>query len=62
MIEGMEVIFVSEKELNKKELEQVAEQDFQNKFNSVTGKVKPENQNQQHNVKKEGIAPINQKR
>jgi len=25
------------------------------KFNSVTQKVKPENQNQHHNVKKEGV-------
>ena len=27
----------------------------QEKFNSVTQKVKPENQNQYHNVKKEGM-------
>lgn len=33
-----------------------------NEFNNVTQKVKPENQNQTHNVRKEGIAPINQKR
>lgn len=32
------------------------------KFNSITGKSKTENQNQTHNVRKEGIAPINQKR
>lgn len=25
------------------------------KFNSITEKVKPENQNQRHNVKKEGV-------
>ena len=31
-------------------------------FNSITQKVKVENQNQTHNVKKEGIQPINQKR
>lgn len=33
-----------------------------NRFNSVTQKVKPENQNQTHNVRKEGIQPVNQKR
>ena len=32
------------------------------KFNSITGKSKTENQNQTHNVRKEGITPINQKR
>lgn len=32
------------------------------KFNNVTQKNKVENQNQTHNVRKEGIAPINQKR
>ena len=31
-------------------------------FNSITEKGKPENQNQTHNVRKEGIAPVNQKR
>ena len=31
-------------------------------FNSITQKVKVENQNQTHNVRQEGIAPINQKR
>lgn len=43
----------SEKEQQKKN---------QNKFNSVTNKKEVENQNQTHNSKKEGIAPINQKR
>ena len=33
-----------------------------NQFNRVTQKVKPENQNQTHNVRKEGIQPVNQKR
>ena len=32
------------------------------KFNSITNKVKPENQNQTHNVREEGIKPVNQKR
>lgn len=31
-------------------------------FNSITQKVKVENQNQTHNARKEGIYPINQKR
>lgn len=33
-----------------------------NKFNSITQKDTPENQNQTHNSRKEGIQPINQKR
>lgn len=48
--------------LNKKEQELQNEQHSLNQFNSITEKVKPENQNQRHNVRKEGIAPINQKR
>ncbi len=32
------------------------------KFNSVTQKVKPVNQNQTHNVRQEGISKINQNR
>lgn len=43
----------SEKEQQKK---------TQNNFNSITNKKEVENQNQTHNSKKEGIAPINQKR
>ena len=53
---------MSEKRLNKKEQEQINEQKSLNKFNSITEKDKPENQNQHHNARKEGIAPINQKR
>ena len=37
-----------------------AEQQNLNEFNSVTQKVKPENQNQTHNVRREGIGPQNQ--
>lgn len=51
-----------EQRFDKKEQEQMNEQRSLNKFNSVTEKVKPENQNQQHNVRKEGIGPVNQKR
>lgn len=53
---------MSEKQLNRKEEERINEQKSLNKFNSVTNKDKPENQNQNHNARKEGIAPINQKR
>ena len=42
--------------------EEQYEQKNREEFNSVTQKVKPENQNQQHNVREEGIHPINQKR
>lgn len=48
--------------MDKKEEEKLERKKFNEKFNSVTNKVKPENQNQTHNVRKEGIAPINQKR
>lgn len=49
-------------EMDKKQLEQQNEQKSLNKFNSITGKNTPENQNQQHNVRQEGIGPVNQKR
>ena len=48
--------------MDKKDRERVERQENLNKFNSVTQKVKPENQNQTHNVRKEGIGPINQKK
>lgn len=48
--------------MNKKLQERLQEQRSLNKFNSVTQKVTPENQNQTHNSKKEGIQPINQKK
>lgn len=47
---------------NSKKQEQINEQRSLNKFNSVTEKKKPENQNQQHNVRQEAIEPVNQKR
>lgn len=47
---------------NNDEMNQRERQENLNKFNSVTRKVKPENQNQDHNVREEGIHPINQKR
>lgn len=47
---------------NKKEKEALRRQENLDKFNTVTKSVKPENQNQQHNAREEGIGPINQKR
>ena len=41
--------------MNKKKQEQRNEQKELNKFNNVTKKSKPENQNQSHNVKKEAV-------
>ncbi len=41
---------------------QAQEQQSLDKFNSITQKSTPENQNQAHNVRKEGIQPMNQKR
>ena len=49
-------------DIDKKKQEQIDEQKSLDKFNSITEKVKPENQNQQHNVREEGMGPVNQKR
>lgn len=43
--------------MKKKQLETQEQQRNQNKFNSVTQKVKPENQNQAHNVRSEAVEP-----
>lgn len=48
--------------MDRKEQEKLQQKVFHDEFNSVTQKEKVENQNQTHNVRKEGIAPINQKR
>lgn len=48
--------------MDKKEMEKQQRKKSNEKFNNVTQKVKVEDQNQTHNVRKEGIAPINQKR
>lgn len=48
--------------MDKKQLEEQQREKSNEKFNSATNKVKVENQNQTHNVRKEGIAPINRKR
>lgn len=49
-------------DMDKKQLEEQQRKKYNEEFNSVTQKQKVENQNQTHNVRKEGIAPINQKR
>ena len=48
--------------MDKEELEKQQRKKSKEEFNSVTQNVKVENQNQTHTVRKEGIAPINQKR
>ncbi len=48
--------------MDNKTQEQIQEQKNHDKFNSITQKNTPENQNQTHNSRKEGIQPINQKR
>lgn len=48
--------------MDKKTERQNQEQQNLNKFNSITQKDTPENQNQTHNSRKEGIQPINPKR
>ena len=48
--------------MDKNTHEQIQEQKNHQKFNNITQKVTPENQNQTHNSRKEGIQPINQKR
>ena len=45
--------------MDKKSQEQQNRQKNLNKFNSVTEKVKPENQNQVHNVQSEAVEPKN---
>lgn len=48
--------------MDKTTQERIHEQKNHDKFNSITQKVAPENQNQRHNSRKESIQPINQKR
>ena len=45
--------------MHKKDQEQKNQQDSQDKFNSVTQKKKPENQNQTHNIRSAAIEPKN---
>lgn len=54
---------MKESKTETKSLEENIEQKkVQATYNSVTEKRKVENQNQTHNVRKEGTGPINQKR
>jgi len=47
--------------MNKDKQEQYNQKKSNEVFNSVTDKVKPENQNQTHNVRREGTRPANHK-
>lgn len=48
--------------MDRKEAEKREQQKLHGKFDSVTHKSGVENQNHTHNVRKEGITPVNQKR
>lgn len=48
--------------MDNEALEKQQQKKNDEEFNSVTQKVKVENQNQTHNVRKEGTTPVNQKR
>ncbi|MDY3231265.1 MAG: hypothetical protein SOX46_06785 [Clostridiaceae bacterium] len=43
--------------MNKDKTEQLAQKKANELFNSITEKVKPENQNQAHNSRREGMGP-----
>ncbi|TCL60410.1 hypothetical protein EDD76_102106 [Kineothrix alysoides] len=51
-----------DKSIDKKKQEKQNRQKNHDKYNSITQKTEPENQNSGHNVREEGIHPINQKR
>lgn len=44
-------------EMDKKKKEMLAQKKSNEMFNSITEKVKPENQNQTHNSRREGMGP-----
>ncbi|MDF2819690.1 MAG: hypothetical protein K0R15_131 [Clostridiales bacterium] len=48
--------------MDKDKLEKQQQKKDNEMFNSITNKTKVENQNQTHNVREEGIGPVNQKR
>lgn len=50
------------KQKNKNKEETIVQREELNQLNAVTQSVKPKNQNQAHNVKKEGIGRLNQMR
>lgn len=43
--------------MNKKQQEQQNQKRSNEKFNSITQKIKPENQNQTHNARSEAVEP-----
>ena len=43
--------------MDKKEQEKLNRKKSNEKYNSITQKVKPENQNQSHNVRSEAVEP-----
>lgn len=43
--------------MNKEKREKENQKKSKEKFNSITQKVKPENQNQTHNVRSEAVEP-----
>jgi hypothetical protein len=45
--------------MNQEKREKANQKKEQDKFNSITNSVKPENQNQHHNVRKEGVGRQN---
>ena len=45
--------------MDKKQQEEQNRQKNLNRFNSITQKMKPENQNQKHNVRSESVEPKN---
>lgn len=45
--------------MEKDKREKLHQKKSKEKFNSITNSVKPENQNQEHNVRREGIGPQN---
>lgn len=47
--------------MNKEEREKLRQKKSQERFNNITNSVKPENQNQTHNVRKEGVGKQNNK-
>ncbi|MDD4111518.1 MAG: hypothetical protein PHC56_00600 [Herbinix sp.] len=48
--------------MDKDKKEKSRQKKSQEEFNSITNSVKPENQNQEHNVRREGIGPQNQRK
>jgi hypothetical protein len=50
------------KMMNKEKIEKAQQKKEQDVFNSVTNSIKPRNQNQEHNVREEGIGPKNNKK